>query len=378
MDRYYNKTYTNKANSYYCNDNSKDLLISQLKREINDIKSNNNDNNYFKSKQMKIELQLKSLGHEKAEVETDGKKDTDYLLKKIANIKTEIQNENDILNSLDNEFPNLLDDVQRIEKVLFDKNEALDGLVTEITNVIDTKKNIEDDRVKLEKYLYDLNLDSKDLEYKLIKSNKKLDELVYQKEAQQEKINKLQQELEKETENEERLEQFLLSLNSEIEESRDNYEELNDKYNEMMNNLSIFKREITDLSAKKDLIKHEHYNTSNINSKLQSELSKLAKDKDFMNKKLSETVQKGGNLKHEISIIENNCDTKDKQNLNLKADIENMKNMINKIYNENIEVIKEINAVSHFDDQVINLIDEKIGNKESLRVEESMLNSSIF
>jgi len=94
---------------------SKDLIISQLKREIMELRVNERDLGAMNAQLSGLEQKYRMLQDDKSQIESESRNKTEKNLRTIAQMKTELDSFKRNLDDKNNEYETLMNDLSELE-----------------------------------------------------------------------------------------------------------------------------------------------------------------------------------------------------------------------------------------------------------------------
>lgn len=136
---------------------SKDLIISQLKREIMELKISDNDYNNINAQLGNLERRYAQLKQEKNDAESDFSKKADHQMKTLASLKTEIDSYVYQIQEKDSEFRGLLEDYESLEAMFVAKEDVLESQKVECQDLENRNRKAEEEVAVLKRQCDKLN-----------------------------------------------------------------------------------------------------------------------------------------------------------------------------------------------------------------------------
>ena len=124
---------------------SKDLVISQLKREIMELKISDKDYNNISAQLTNLERRYTQLKQEKSENEMEFGRKTDHQMKTLASLKSEIDSLFVQCDEKNNEYRNGLEDYEHLEGLLISKEDILENQRVESQDYENRRRKIEEE-----------------------------------------------------------------------------------------------------------------------------------------------------------------------------------------------------------------------------------------
>merc|ERR1712166_1480525 len=124
---------------------SKDLIISQLKREIMDLRVNERDLGAMNSQLAGLESKYRLLQDDKAQMEQDHRNKSDKNLRSMAQMRTELDSLKRQNEEKNGEYDALLNDLGELENLQSFKEQQLENNKSEEAEAVDMRQRAEEE-----------------------------------------------------------------------------------------------------------------------------------------------------------------------------------------------------------------------------------------
>jgi len=156
---------------------AKELIINQLKREIDDLKRSYRDNHDYLSKISNLENMNELLIQEKRRIEDDQDIRNDRNIREIATLRSEVENYNVRFAEKEIDFENLLNRNIWLEENYENKVQHVIDLESRLNEQVDEKVIFESDMRKLRHNSEELEKEKEELVKQVDRHNMYIDEL---------------------------------------------------------------------------------------------------------------------------------------------------------------------------------------------------------
>jgi chromosome segregation ATPase len=222
---------------------SRDLIITQLKREINDIKTAERDIVGVNSQLSTIEHKYRLLQDEKNIIDREYKARSENNMRRIAQLKSEEENFARKLTAKSKEYENLLQDLKEMEHLGNFKQQTLEGIQNNLREAGDLKRNLEQE-INLLRRKIKKETDSKsEVVDRIDIGSKKLDDLISQNKECCTEIAGLEEELRLKSNQEAELDKSLGLKNKELAIATDLLSQVNNQIEDMQQTIDELEQE---------------------------------------------------------------------------------------------------------------------------------------
>jgi chromosome segregation ATPase len=302
----------------------KDLLISQIKAEIFELKQNERDYLDLASQLRSIEHRYNLLQEEKLRAESDFKGRNDINFKTIANLKTDIDTLKSNIAEANIEYQELKAENQAIKDIAEQRDINIKKLKHEVGDSLEQNDNLNQQRRTLESELLSLKEEKRRLNAKIDNAAGNLDEVNY-KNAELEKITK-ELDYDKST-----LERQNAQLQASIENA-------NAELRTREDNLETIERQVADTQKTIGSLEADIQDLERVNERTRAEAVQQQRS-------VQQEVGKNLDLTARTNTLENNLRSRELEAAELKREIENIKNIRSNNLDNKYQLEQELDVV---------------------------------
>ena len=320
----------------------KDLIISQLKADIFELKKNEQECFELSQQIKSLEAKYQSLYEENQRNDAEFKARNEANLKTIANLKSELENLKALARERNLELQELQNDNASLQELAEQKNFEISKIKKEISNGMDENNRLGEDTKRAQNQLNSMKDEKRKILGDLEGLSSDIEDLIYKNEELEKIIKNLDNE-------NNQIERSVSQLNS-AKSSLEN--ELRNK-NETLKNLDkqIGEAEKTAKGLDRDLIEMDK-----INEKVKSDVFQSQKQ-------LHNEINKNQELSSRILNLENVLKSRDNQMNDAQRDLNSLKIENTEIYEENNKLNYDLDALKkHIEliNELNNLIIEEL------------------
>jgi len=314
------------------NNDAKDLYISQLMREIKELKLNDSDYKNIAGTVANLEKRYSQLKSEKAQNEHANAKKHDELVERLAGLRTRIDDYKTRIQEKETECKNMSEDIEGAQRLFTSKKQAVDQLNFELDDLINKKSHFENElaqqkntharlQSEREEYFTNIQLGNRKLDElfntanNLDKENADLEAKIEAKKKAVENLNAVISDCERETEQIKgdiddkesecsEVERFIISLSSKLDNekrSRDSEKDeldhanmeltkLQNQINELQLTLQKAQAKLRNKEKKLEEKKQETFNLESKTESLKSRNEEIEENIDVLRNNIEKTI----------------------------------------------------------------------------------------
>lgn len=309
---------------------AKDLYISQLMREIKDLKQSEVDYKNIASTVANLERRYSQMKTEKAQAEFANSKKHDELVDRLAGLRTKIDEYKLRLAEKESECKNINEDIEGVQRSHTLKKQSVDQLTFELDELINKKSQFENELSSLKNLHSRVIGEREDLFTSINLGNRKLEELYKNASTLESENNDLEARIEAKR-------RAVDALNGHISEGEREIDQIRAEIEDKEHDCGEIEKSIITLSSKLDNEKRardsekEDLDNSNLDfSKLLNTINELNLTLQKTQAKLRGKEKKLEEKRSEISTIESKTETLRGKNEEVQEHIETLRNSIEK------------------------------------------------
>lgn len=361
----------------------KDLLISQIKAEIFELKQNERDYLDLAAQLRNIEHCYNLLQDEKLRAESDFKSRNDINFKTIANLKTDIDTLKSNIAENNIEYQELKAENQAVKDIAEQRDISIRKIKNEIADALEQNDSLNQQRRNLETELSNLREEKRRIITKIDNASGNLDELNF-KNSELEKVIK---ELEYEQATLERqnvqLQASIDNLTSELHTREDNLETVEKQVADTQKTIATLDADIQDLERHNERTRVEAVQQQrSAQQEVNKNLDLTAKANSLEGNLRSKDVE-AAELRREVEKLK-----ADRANLlegkyQLEQELDTVRRDIDNISVQNNELVDELERFSLEDERARNILDRRdrvsdLKLKSQSQLKQSSLNRSKY
>ena len=310
---------------------SKDIYISQLVREIKDLKLNDHDYRNIAGTVANLEKRLAQLKADKAQTESNNQRKHEDLVERLAGIRTKIDEYKSRTGEKENECKNISADIEASQRALTSKKQNIEQLTFEVDDLINKKSQLENDLVSLKSLHSRVSTEREEYFTSVQLGSNRIDELAVYKKNIEAEIDDLEARIDGKRKSLEKLNNDLGEIERETESYR---EEINNKDLD----ISETDKGIISLTSKIDMERRSRDVEKDELDMLNAELARLMNTTNELqlslqktNGKLRNKEKKLEEKKHETYMLESKSESLKAKNEEIEETIETTRSNIEKV-----------------------------------------------
>ena len=322
----------------YGQGDSKDIYISQLVREIKELKLNDHDYTNIAGTVANLEKRLSQLRADKSQSELTNQRKHDEMVDRLAGFRTKIDEYKGRIGEREIDCKNLAEDIEAAQRTHIIKKQNIEQLSFDHDDLLNKKSQLETDLVSLKNLHARVSSEREESVAQVQLGNRRYDELFGVEKTLEADIEELEARIEGKKKSIDR-------LNAEVGEAERNSEDLRAAVQERDVEASDLEKVIISLNSKidnerrsRDLEKDELDMVNSEYARLLSLINDLQLTLQKAQGKLRNKEKKLEEKKHETSILESKHDTIKSRNEEIEEQIESCRNTIEKTISQCKEV----------------------------------------
>lgn len=361
----------------------KDLLISQIKAEIFELKQNERDYLDLASQLRNIEHRYNLLQEEKLRAEVDFKSRNDLNFKTIANLKTDIDTLKSNIAESNIEYQELKAENQAVKDIAEQRDVSIKKLKLEVGDALEQNDNLAQQRRALESDLAALREEKRRVIAKIDNAAGNLDDLNH-KNAELEKIIK---ELEYDQSTLDRqnaqLQASIENLTSELRTREDNLETVERQVADTQKTILALDADIQDLEKLNERTRAEaNQQQRNVQQEVGRNLELTAKVNSLETGLRARDVE-AAELRREVEHLKNAKANLSDNKYQLERELDTIRRDIDSISAQNADLVDELERFSSEDEKARAILDRRnrvadLKYKSQSQLKQSSLNRSKF
>jgi len=361
----------------------KDLLISQIKAEIFELKQNERDYLDLASQLRNIEHRYNLLQEEKLRAEVDFKSRNDLNFKTIANLKTDIDTLKSNIAESNIEYQELKAENQAVKDIAEQRDVSIKKLKLEVADALEQNDNLAQQRRALESDLAALREEKRRVIAKIDNAAGNLDDLNH-KNAELEKIIK---ELEYDQTTLDRqnaqLQASIENLTSELRTREDNLETVERQVADTQKTILALDADIQDLERLNERTRAEaNQQQRNVQQEVGRNLELTAKVNNLETGLRSRDVE-AAELRREVEHLKNAKANLSDNRYQLERELDSIRRDIDGVSAQNADLVDELERFSVEDEKARAILDRRnrvsdLKYKSQSQLKQSSLNRSKF
>jgi len=302
----------------------KDLLISQIKAEIFELKQNERDYLDLASQLRSIEHRYNLLQEEKLRAEADFKGRNDINFKTIANLKTDIDTLKSNIAEANIEYQELKAENQAIKDIAEQRDINIKKFKHEVAESLEQNDHLNQQRRTLESELLALKEEKRRLNAKIDNSAATLDEINY-KNGELEKIMK-------------ELDYDKATLERQNAQLQGSIENTNSELRTREDNLETVERQVADTQKTIASLEADIQDLERLNERTRSEAVQQQRS-------VQQEVSKNLDLSAKTNTLENSLRAREMEVAELRREVENLKNARSNNLDNKYQLEQELDVV---------------------------------
>jgi len=361
----------------------KDLLISQIKAEIFELKQNERDYLDLAAQLRNIEHRYNLLQDEKLRAEADFKSRNDINFKTIANLKTDIDTLKSNIAENNIEYQELKAENQAVKDIAEQRDISIRKIKNEIADALEQNDSLNQQRRNLETELSNLREEKRRIIAKIDNASGNLDELNF-KNSELEKVIK---ELEYEQATLERqnvqLQASIDNLTSELHTREDNLETVEKQVADTQKTIAALDADIQDLERHNERTRAEAVQQQrSAQQEVNKNLDLTAKANSLEGNLRSKDIE-AAELRREVEKLKADRSNLLDSKYQLEQELDTVRRDIDGISVQNNELVDELERFSLEDERARNILDRRdrvsdLKLKSQSQLKQSSLNRSKY
>lgn len=337
----------------------KDLLISQIKAEIFELKQNERDYLDLAAQLRSIEHRYNLLQEEKLRAEADFKSRNDINFKTIANLKTDIDTLKSNIAESNIEYQELKAENQAIKEIAEQRDVNIKKLKHEVADSLEQNDVLNQQRRGLESELLSLKEEKRRLNTKIDNATGDLDEVNY-KNGELEKIMK---ELDYDKATLERqnaqLQASIENATSELRTREDNLETVEKQVADTQKTIASLDADINELERVNERTRAEAVQQQrSVQQEVSKNLDLTAKSNSLENNLRSREIEIA-ELKREVENLKNARANQLDNKYQLEQELDSVRRDIDNMAGQNDELVDELERFSREDEKARIILDRR-------------------
>lgn len=337
----------------------KDLLISQIKAEIFELKQNERDYLDLAAQLRSIEHRYNLLQEEKLRAEADFKSRNDINFKTIANLKTDIDTLKSNIAESNIEYQELKAENQAIKEIAEQRDVNIKKLKHEVADSLEQNDVLNQQRRGLESELLSLKEEKRRLNTKIDNATADLDEVNY-KNGELEKIMK---ELDYDKATLERqnaqLQASIENATSELRTREDNLETVEKQVADTQKTIASLDADINELERVNERTRAEAVQQQrSVQQEVSKNLDLTAKSNSLENNLRSREIEIA-ELKREVENLKNARANQLDNKYQLEQELDSVRRDIDNMAGQNDELVDELERFSREDEKARIILDRR-------------------
>jgi len=337
----------------------KDLIVSQLKAELFELRQNERDYNELHSKLNNLEHRYNLLQEEKTLNEREFKNRNELNLRTINNLKADIDSLKQELNVLSADAQDLRYDNQSINEIITNKSAEVASLKAELADLSDSNSHLTMERKDLEVQISKNRSENREHGLELEETNHQIGEATEKRNKFERLIRELEYENERLEKTNEDLQKQQDGLRLEIRNKVDSTKYNEQLYSENRKQIIALEADLNDLRRVNEKIKNEiatnqkneqveHTKNLEAQSRI-NKLDSLIKERDY---EIDRFRGEYDELKRDhLKLLDNNDD--------LNHDIEACTRHLDLLTVQNSDLLQELERFNYQDQEVRHVLDRK-------------------
>jgi len=354
----------------------KDLIISQLKAEIFELRQNERDYHDLSSNLRNLEHRYNLLSEEKIRGDGDYKGRNDVNLKVIANLKTDIDVLKSTLAEKNIEYQENKAENLAIKDIADHRAIDISKLKNELSGSIDQNNRLKDDKRSLESNLANAKDEKRKLLGQLDGKRAEFEELNYRTKEFEKILRELEYDRTRGLKQQDQLQQANDNLNLELRSKNDTLRKTEDQIGAAERDIrsleaQVSESERTNEKAKAELIAQQksHQQETSRGLELQSRI------KNLENTLRSREIQLD-DLRKDLDHLNNVYKNGTNSNHQLNDELADLTRQIEKITLQNQEIVSQLEEFSQEDERVRSLLNRRGKVSDLKSMSESQLRQS--
>jgi chromosome segregation ATPase len=354
----------------------KDLVVSQLKAELFELRQNERDYNELHSKLNNLEHRYNLLQEEKSLNEREFKNRNELNLRTINNLKSDIDTLKQELNVLSADAQDLRFDNQSINEIVNNRSSEIGQLKAELGDLSDNNSHLAMEKKDLETQISRVRTENRENNLELEETNHQIGEATERRNKFERLIRELEYENERLEKTNEDFQRQQDGLRLEIRNKVDNTKYNEQLYSENRKQIIALEADLNDLRRINEKTKNEiatHQKNQQVeqskNLESQSRINKLdalIKERDY---EVSNLRGEYDELKRDqVKLLDTNDD--------LNHDIDACSRHLDLLTLQNNELLQELERFNYQDQEVRQVLDRKDKVEEVKKRYEGKMRSS--
>jgi len=361
----------------------KDLLISQIKAEIFELKQNERDYLDLAAQLRNIEHRYNLLQDEKLRAEADFKSRNDINFKTIANLKTDIDTLKSNIAENNIEYQELKAENQAVKDIAEQRDISIRNIKNEIADALEQNDSLNQQRRNLETELSNLREEKRRIITKIDNASGNLDELNFKNSE----LDKVIKELEYEQATLERqnvqLQASIDNLTSELRTREDNLETVEKQVADTQKTIAALDADIQDLERHNERTRAEAVQQQrSAQQEVNKNLDLTAKSNSLEANLRSKDIE-AAELRREVEKLKADRSNLLDSKYQLEQELDTVRRDIDGISVQNNELVDELERFSLEDERARNILDRRdrvsdLKLKSQSQLKQSTLNRSKY
>jgi len=361
----------------------KDLLISQIKAEIFELKQNERDYLDLAAQLRNIEHRYNLLQDEKLRAEADFKSRNDINFKTIANLKTDIDTLKSNIAENNIEYQELKAENQAVKDIAEQRDISIRKIKNEIADALEQNDSLNQQRRNLETELSNLREEKRRIITKIDNASGNLDELNFKNSE----LDKVIKELEYEQATLERqnvqLQASIDNLTSELRTREDNLETVEKQVADTQKTIAALDADIQDLERHNERTRAEAVQQQrSAQQEVNKNLDLTAKSNSLEANLRSKDIE-AAELRREVEKLKADRSNLLDSKYQLEQELDTVRRDIDGISVQNNELVDELERFSLEDERARNILDRRdrvsdLKLKSQSQLKQSTLNRSKY
>lgn len=321
---------------------SKDLVISQLKREIMELKISDKDYNNISAQLTNLERRYTQLKQEKSENEMEFGRKTDHQMKTLASLKSEIDSLFVQCDEKNNEYRNGLEDYEHLEGLLISKEDILENQRVESQDYENRRRKIEEEVSTFRRQHDKLSVEKNEQENHIQRVSAQLEDYIDQAKNIENEILDNQEQNKGKTDHIEDTKQVVEEFRKENEHCEFIYREKENDHENTIRIINDLETEVSNVERDRDTFKSE---VNKINGLYQKDLEETRQLEAKLHELSTGLKQKEKNMeqrKKQVTELTDKNNALANQNVLAAGDNALIKDQIRHTININKDILEEI------------------------------------
>lgn len=361
----------------------KDLLISQIKAEIFELKQNERDYLDLASQLRNIEHRYNLLQEEKLRAEVDFKSRNDLNFKTIANLKTDIDTLKSNIAESNIEYQELKAENQAVKDIAEQRDVSIKKLKLEVGDALEQNDNLAQQRRALESDLAALREEKRRVIAKIDNAAGNLDDLNHKNVELEKIIKELEYDQSALDRQNAQLQASIENLTSELRTREDNLETVERQVADTQKTILALDADIQDLEKLNERTRAEaNQQQRNVQQEVGRNLELTAKVNSLETGLRARDVE-AAELRREVEHLKNAKANLSDNKYQLERELDTIRRDIDSISAQNADLVDELERFSSEDEKARAILDRRnrvadLKYKSQSQLKQSSLNRSKF